>query len=79
MSKSTKNRKKRSTNMSRVLLKELQATIAVACFDSPTLIKRGPSLCEGAIQDPFAHKSLLDIHLSYDSTMSQVIEYSSSY
>ena len=51
MSKSTKNRKQRSTNMSRVLLKELQATIAFACFDSPSLIQRGTSLSEAAIED----------------------------
>jgi len=51
MSNLTKNRKKRSTNMSRVLLKELQATIAFACFDSPSLIQRGASLSEAAIED----------------------------
>ena len=51
MSNSSKNRKKRSTNMSRVLLKELQATIAFACFDSPFLIQRGASLSEAAIED----------------------------
>jgi hypothetical protein len=34
------------------LLKELQARIAFACYDSPTLIKRGASLLsEGAIED----------------------------
>jgi hypothetical protein len=45
MSNSSKNRKKRSTNMSRVLLKELQATIAFACFDF------GASPSEAAIKD----------------------------
>jgi hypothetical protein len=52
MSKSTKNRKKRSTNMSCGLLKELQALIAFACYDLPSLMKRGASLSsEGAIED----------------------------
>jgi hypothetical protein len=51
MSKSTKNRKKRSTNMSCGLLKELHALIAFACYDLPSLIKRGASLSEGAIED----------------------------
>ncbi len=45
------NRKKRSTNMPCGLLKELQALIAFACYNSPTLIKRGASLSEGAIED----------------------------
>ena len=49
-----KNRKQRSTNMSRVLLKELQATIAFACFDSPSLMQRGESLSEAAIEDVMA-------------------------
>ena len=54
MSRSTKNRKQRSTNMSRVLLKELQATIAFACFDSPSLMQRGESLSEAAIEGVMA-------------------------
>ena len=33
------------------LLKELQALIAFTCYDLPTLIKRGASLSEGAIED----------------------------
>ena len=45
------NRKKRSTNMPCGLLKELQALIAFACYNLPTLIKRGASLSEGAIED----------------------------
>jgi hypothetical protein len=44
--KSTKNRKKRSTNMSRVF----QASIAFACVDSPSLIQRRASLSEAAIK-----------------------------
>jgi hypothetical protein len=48
--KSTKNRKKRSTNMSRVCLKEVQATIAFACVDSLSLIQRRASLSEAAIE-----------------------------
>ena len=54
MSRSTKNRKQQSTNMSRVLLKELQATIAFACFDSPSLMQRGESLSEAAIEGVMA-------------------------
>jgi hypothetical protein len=48
--KSTKNRKKRSTNMSRVCLKEVQATIAFACVDLPSLIQRRASLSEAVIE-----------------------------
>ena len=48
--KSNKNRKKRETNMSRVCLKEMHATIAFACVDSPSLIQRRASLSEGAIE-----------------------------
>jgi hypothetical protein len=51
MSKSTNNRKKRSTNMACSLLKELQALIVLACYNLPTLIKRGASLSDGAIED----------------------------
>jgi hypothetical protein len=51
MSNLSKNHKKRSTNMSRVLLKELQATIAFAGFDSTFLIQRGASLSKAAIED----------------------------
>jgi hypothetical protein len=51
MSKSTKNRKKRSTNMSCGLLKELHALIAFACYNLPSLIKGGASLSDGAIED----------------------------
>ena len=47
----TTNRKKRSTNTSHVLLKELQATIAFACFDALFLIQCGISLSEAAIED----------------------------
>jgi hypothetical protein len=46
-----KNRKKRLTNMSCGLLKELHALIAFACYDSPSLIKQGASLSEGAIEN----------------------------
>jgi hypothetical protein len=47
-----KNRKKRLTNMSCGLLKELHARIiAFACYDSPSLIKLGASLSEGAIEN----------------------------
>ena len=48
--KSNKNRKKRETNMSRVCLKEVQATIAFACVDSQSLIQRRASLSEAAIE-----------------------------
>jgi hypothetical protein len=48
--KSNKNRKKRETNMSRVCLKEVQATIAFACVDSQSLIQRRASLSEAAIK-----------------------------
>ena len=48
--KSNKNRKKRETNMSRVCLKEMQATIAFACVDSPSLIQRRAPLPEAAIE-----------------------------
>ena len=61
MSKSTKSRKKRSTNMPRVLLKALQATIAFACIDSSSFIQRGAFLCEGAIEDPFAYPRVYSI------------------
>ena len=50
MTKSKKTRPKRSTNMSGGLLKELQATIAFACYDSPALFKRGTSLSEAQIE-----------------------------
>jgi hypothetical protein len=49
--KSNKNRKKRETNMSRVCLKEMQATFAFACVDSPSLIQRRACLSEAAIED----------------------------
>jgi hypothetical protein len=48
--KSNKNRKKREMNMSRVCLKEVQATIAFACVDSQSLIQRRASLSEAAIE-----------------------------
>jgi hypothetical protein len=48
MSKSTKNR---STNISGGLHKEIQALIAYACYDSPSLIRRGGSLGESAIEN----------------------------
>ena len=51
MSKSTKNRSKRSTNISGGLQKEMQALIAYACYDSPSLIRRGGSIGESAIED----------------------------
>jgi hypothetical protein len=51
MSKSTKTRKKRLTNMSGDLLKELQALVAFACYDSPSLIRRGGSLAEVALDN----------------------------
>jgi hypothetical protein len=51
MSKSTKNRSKRSTNISGGLQKEIQALIAYACYDSPSLIRRGGSLGESAIEN----------------------------
>ena len=54
MRKSSKNRKKRSTNMSGALLKELQALIAFACYDSPSLIRRGASLPDTAIENVMA-------------------------
>ena len=54
MSKLSKNRKKRSTNMSGALLKELQALIAFACYDSPSLIRRGASLPDTAIENVMA-------------------------
>ncbi len=37
--------------MSCGLLKELQALIAFACYDLPSVIKRGASLADGAIKD----------------------------
>jgi hypothetical protein len=46
-----KNRKKRSTNMSCGLLKELHALLVFACYDSPSLIKQGASLLKGAIEN----------------------------
>jgi hypothetical protein len=49
-SKSTKNRSKRSTNISGGLQKEIQALIAYTCYDSPSLIRRGGSLGESAIE-----------------------------
>jgi hypothetical protein len=48
--KSNKNRKKRETNMSRVCLKEVHATIAFACVDSQSLIQRRAPLPEAAIE-----------------------------
>ena len=51
MSISTKNRSKRSTNISGGLQKEIQALIAYACYDSPSLIRRGGSIGESAIED----------------------------
>ncbi|KAI2499569.1 hypothetical protein MHU86_14930 [Fragilaria crotonensis] len=51
MSKSTKNRSKWSTNISGGLQKEIQALIAYACYDSPSLIRRGGSLGESAIKN----------------------------
>ena len=51
MSKSTKNRSKRSTNISGGLQKEIQALIAYACNDLPSLIRQGGSTGESAIED----------------------------
>jgi hypothetical protein len=46
-----KNRKKRSTNMLCGLLKEFHALIPFACYDLPSLMKRGASLLEGTIKN----------------------------
>jgi hypothetical protein len=40
--------------MSGALLKELQALIAFACYDSPSLIRRGASLPDTAIENVMA-------------------------
>jgi hypothetical protein len=50
MAKSKKTRPKRSSNLTGDILKELQATIAFACFDSPSLIRRGASMAEAQIE-----------------------------
>ena len=68
--KSTKNRKTRSTNMSRVLVKDWQALIAFACYDSPSRIKRGASLSDAAIDDR---------DMSSDDKNSRLPAYSNSY
>ena len=44
MAKSKKTRPKRLMNVTGDILKELQATITFACFDTPFLLRRGKSL-----------------------------------
>ena len=52
MSKSKKPRAKVTKQiLTNDLLKELQATIAFACFDSPSVLRRGGSLAEAAIEN----------------------------
>ena len=51
MAKSKKTRPKRVTNITGELLKEIQATIAFACYDTPSVIRRGTSLAEAAIEN----------------------------
>ena len=50
MAKSKKTRPNRSSNLTGDILKELQATIAFACFDSPSLLRRGTSMAEAQIE-----------------------------
>ena len=44
-------RPKRSPNLTGDILKELQAIIALACFDTPSLIRRGTFLAEAVIEN----------------------------
>ena len=50
MFKPKKTRPKRLMNVTGDILKELQATFAFACFDTPTLIRQGTSLAEAQIE-----------------------------
>ena len=44
-------RSKRLTNITAELLREIQSTAAFACYDTPSLIRRGASLEEAAIEN----------------------------
>ena len=55
MAKLKKTRPKHLTNITGEILKEIQATVAFACYDTPSLIRRGASLGEAAIENKMSH------------------------